>query len=249
MSIKSVTSHVALVALLAAGPTALLAQTTTQTTPPADGAAVPPADGTTTGVAPTDAAPMAETEMPPQPVEGQITMQSDGTVLASNLMGSSVHSTDDETIGNISDMIINLDGTVEGVVIGVGGFLGLGEKAVAIEMSSLTVTTDENGDARLQSSATREDLEAAEEFQTMEDQAAEQQAAQPVVDTTVPAEVTRMPADGTTTPPDGGVAPVVGTTAPAEGTTGSARRFPAVPHRSSAGRIRPRSAAPVRRTC
>lgn len=211
MSTKSVTSRIALIALLAAGPTALLAQTTTP----------PPADGTTAPTDPTvGEAPAVEPEVPPQPVEGQITMQSDGTALASDLLGSSVYSSTDETIGEISDMIVNLDGTIEGVVIGVGGFLGLGEKSVAIEMASLTVTTNEDGETRLQSAATREDLEAAPEFMTVEDQEAAEQAAQPPADATMPTDGTAMPADGTTTAPaDGSAPPVEGTTPPAEGTT------------------------------
>jgi sporulation protein YlmC with PRC-barrel domain len=110
------------------------------------------------------------TEEMAKPVEGQITMQSDNTVLAGNLIGSSVYSADGDSIGEIDDLIVNLDGNVEGVVIGVGGFLGIGEKDVAIEMASLSTTTDENGNVRLMSSATKADLEAAEAFMTAEDQ-------------------------------------------------------------------------------
>ena len=117
---------------------------------------------------------VAETDMeqPAKPVEGQITMQSENTILAQSLIGSSVYSTEGESIGDIDDLIVNLDGTVEGVVIGVGGFLGLGEKDVAIEMASLSTQTDENGTVRLMSNATKADLEAAEAFMTAEDQAA-----------------------------------------------------------------------------
>ena len=106
-----------------------------------------------------------------QPAEGQIVMQSENTILASNLTGQTVYSPDDEEIGDINDLIINLDGTVEGVVIGVGGFLGMGEKAVAIEMSSLELSPpDDAGDIRLMLSTTREELEAAPEFVTTSEQ-------------------------------------------------------------------------------
>ncbi|MCV2868690.1 PRC-barrel domain-containing protein [Defluviimonas sp. WL0002] len=75
-------------------------------------------------------------------------------------------------VGDINDLIIKLDGSVEGVVIGVGGFLGLGEKDVAVKMDALSLTTDpEFGTIRLTLGATREELEAAPEFKT----AAEQQ--------------------------------------------------------------------------
>lgn len=127
----------------------------------------------------TDNADMAETdaEETAKPVEGQITMQSENTILAQNLIGSSVYSSEGESIGDIDDLIVNLDGSVEGVVIGVGGFLGLGQKDVAIEMASMSTTTDENGTVRLMSSATKADLEAADAFVTAEDQAAASQGA------------------------------------------------------------------------
>lgn len=208
------TSKIALIALLAAGPTSLWAQTTTET-PPADGTLAPGAGGN----AVTDLAPEVEAEVPPQPVEGQIVMQGDGTVLASDLIGSSVYSTADESIGEINDMILNLDGTIEGVVIGVGGFLGLGEKRVAIEMGQLTLMTDpETTDTQLQTSATRDDLEAAPEFMDVDDQ----QAAQPVTtDGLAPADGSAtMPADGSATmPADTTMPPADATMPPADGTT------------------------------
>ena len=116
---------------------------------------------------------------PAQPVAGQITMQDQNSILASDLLGASVYSNDDETVGNIDDLIVNLDGSVEGVVIGVGGFLGLGEKLVAIQMSSLSVIQEESGQPRLVSNATKADLEAAPEFVTAEERQMEENAATP----------------------------------------------------------------------
>lgn len=119
-------------------------------------------------------APDAETteaEAPPKPVEGQIVMQSENTILANDLIGRRVYSGADETVGDINDLIVNLDGSVEGVVIGVGGFLGMGEKKVAVEMSAITVSAEpQTGNIRLVLSSTREDLEAAPEFRTAEEQ-------------------------------------------------------------------------------
>lgn len=119
-------------------------------------------------------APQAETteaEAPAKPVEGQIVMQSENTILAKDLIGRRVYSGADETVGDINDLIVNLDGSVEGVVIGVGGFLGMGEKKVAVEMSAITVSAEpQTGNIRLVLSSTREDLEAAPEFRTAEEQ-------------------------------------------------------------------------------
>ncbi len=127
-------------------------------------------------VAPAETTAEAPAEEPAKPVEGQITMQSENTILADDLIGSNVYSDAGEKIGDVDDLIVNLDGTVEGVVIGVGGFLGMGEKWVAVKMDSLSTMTDESGTLRLVSSATKADLEAAEAFKTAQDMEAEQQA-------------------------------------------------------------------------
>ncbi len=125
------------------------------------------------------------TEEPAKPVEGQIVLQSEDTILAKNLMGSTVYTTaGDETVGSISDLIINLDGSVEGVVIGVGGFLGIGKKLVAVEMNSLEVSSDEAGNPRLTTAATKADLEAAEAFVTAKEQL-DAEAAQQAPDATL----------------------------------------------------------------
>ncbi len=132
-----------------------------------------------------------ETEVPTKPVEGQIVMQSENTILANDLIGRRVYSGTDETVGDINDLIVNLDGSVEGVVIGVGGFLGMGEKKVAVEMSAITVSTEpDTGNVRLVLSSTREDLEAALEFKPVDQQkndAAADQVQQPMDSSVAPA--------------------------------------------------------------
>ena len=138
---------------------------------PAEGTASM-AEGTDTAVTTDDTTNMATADQAAQPVPGQIVMQSENTVLAKDLIGSNVYSEDGESIGDINNLIVNLDGSVEGVVIGVGGFLGMGEKDVAIEMASLTVTTDENANTRLMTSAKKADLEAANAFVTADEQRA-----------------------------------------------------------------------------
>ncbi|MEZ5778183.1 MAG: PRC-barrel domain-containing protein [Paracoccaceae bacterium] len=163
------TRQLMLVGLLAALPATIAAQTADQ---PATTTAEDPA-ATAAETAP------EMTEAPAAPVEGQIVLQSEDTILADNLIGSRVYSDTGETVGDINDLIINLDGSVEGVVIGVGGFLGLGEKDVAVKMASLSLNTDpEYGNIRLMLSATREDLEAAPAFKTAAEQQFEAEAEQ-----------------------------------------------------------------------
>jgi hypothetical protein len=92
--------------------------------------------------APTDtmqpAAPAAE---PPKVVEA------DG-YLATNFIGESVYNgtgANAENIGDVNDIVIGSKGEVQSVVVGVGGFLGIGEKSVSIEFPKLT-WVEANGD-------------------------------------------------------------------------------------------------------
>lgn len=149
-------SKLTLALLLVAAPASLSAQTNQPSEP-----------------AVTEATPQAETEAPAKPVQGQITTQSKNTVLASNLLGAQVQSPNEDTIGSINDVIVTTDGAVEGVVIGVGGFLGIGEKDVAVELAAISMETTETGQATFILNATKKDLEAAPAFKTSEQQVAE----------------------------------------------------------------------------
>jgi hypothetical protein len=51
-----------------------------------------------------------------------------------------------EKIATISDVMINADGTVEAIVMSVGGFWGLADREVTAAMDGLTVVTDVRGD-------------------------------------------------------------------------------------------------------
>src|SRR5271163_2616006 len=50
----------------------------------------------------------------------------------SKLVGVSVMGAEQKSIGTIEEVLIDHDGGAQTVVIGVGGFLGIGEKAVAV---------------------------------------------------------------------------------------------------------------------
>lgn len=95
-----------------------------------------------------------------------------GTFHADALIGNRVKSSieDDEDIGTITDLVIDEDGQINAVVVGVGGFLGVGEKNVAIEWDSLELTKDEEGeDYVITVNASEDALEAAEEYSRDED--------------------------------------------------------------------------------
>lgn len=97
--------------------------------------------------------------------EAPMVIRAEGN-LASNIIGKRVYNgiTDDaENIGRVNDLVINPDGTVQAVVIGVGGFLGIGQKDVAIEFDLVRWEQRDN-DRYLVVETTREVLEAQEEF-------------------------------------------------------------------------------------
>ena len=111
----------------------------------------------------------------PAPVEGQIVSQPEGTIAASELMGRSVYSAEGEDIGQISDLLIDEDNRLVGVVIGIGGFLGIGEKPIAVEIERVSRASTQDGTEQLVLNYTRAELEQAPEFVTL-DELREQQA-------------------------------------------------------------------------
>jgi hypothetical protein len=99
--------------------------------------------------------------------------------LASNWIGKTLYNAGDENLGDVNDILIGSDGAIKAVIIGVGGFLGIGEKDVAVSFSAIEPRTDEDGDVTLYFNATKEQLEAAPEFMTLADLEAERLANQP----------------------------------------------------------------------
>ncbi|MFZ1728179.1 MAG: PRC-barrel domain-containing protein [Albidovulum sp.] len=74
-----------------------------------------------------------------------------------------------ENIGEINDVILSRDGAVDAVLIDVGGFLGMGEHQIAVEMTSIRfvaddATPDDLSDYFLVTNAPRALLEAAPEY-------------------------------------------------------------------------------------
>ena len=55
----------------------------------------------------------------------------------SKLIGLNVYNDQNEKLGDISEILLDPSGKVDGVVIGVGGFLGMGEHNIKVEMSKL----------------------------------------------------------------------------------------------------------------
>ena len=93
--------------------------------------------------------------------------------LGSRLIGQPVYSStgdDAEEIGNISDIVFDADGQITAVIIGVGGFLGIGEKAVAVDFGSLEFTLAADNTERWVVPTTADALTTAPDFVWVEDE-------------------------------------------------------------------------------
>jgi sporulation protein YlmC with PRC-barrel domain len=72
-------------------------------------------------------------------------VEAKGRFRVSKLVGASVINTKNESIGDINDLVIGSDGRVDQVIVGVGGFLGLGERNVALKFRELDMKMNTNG--------------------------------------------------------------------------------------------------------
>lgn len=84
---------------------------------------------------------------------------------AEDLEGSYVYGADNDTVGEVGALVLGDDGQVKEVVINVGGFLGLGEKPVAVTWDELQVLRNADGDDfRIYIDSSKEALEAQPEY-------------------------------------------------------------------------------------
>ena len=87
-----------------------------------------------------------------------------GQVSASELLNENVVNDANEKVGDINDVLIDSKGNVAAVIVGVGGFLGMGEKDVALTFDQLSFATDNNDPLVVKTNATKESLQAAPQY-------------------------------------------------------------------------------------
>jgi sporulation protein YlmC with PRC-barrel domain len=84
------------------------------------------------------ASPMAMAQVPANtPSAAAAPITAAGKWRASKVIGVNVYNEANEKVGDISELIIDSAGRVEGAVLSVGGFLGMGEHLVAVPMTQL----------------------------------------------------------------------------------------------------------------
>jgi hypothetical protein len=76
----------------------------------------------------------------PAPAAKTVRTAYSGQISARQLLDQSVTNAADESIGDINDILIGSNGKIAAVIVGVGGFLGIGEKDVALPFDQLTFT-------------------------------------------------------------------------------------------------------------
>jgi hypothetical protein len=99
-----------------------------------------------------------------QPQEGFATV--DWTVLSvDQLRSAEVYDINNERVSGIADIVFNVEGNVEAVLIDVGGFLGIGQRSVAISMDQLEIQGQQDlSDLRVYLAITEQQLEALPEY-------------------------------------------------------------------------------------
>ena len=154
---------------------------------PADPAAPIPGDSsqvTPAPMAPGDtAAPPAQSSEAPLSIEPAapkaaeasgsaqfLNKQASDDWLASNLIGQSVYNAQDENIGDINDLVTDRNGKIVAVLIGSGGFLGLGEKDVAVRFEDLKLARNEDDSIKIVADLNKETLASAPDYETLSEQ-------------------------------------------------------------------------------
>ncbi|TAN30547.1 MAG: PRC-barrel domain containing protein [Castellaniella sp.] len=105
-----------------------------------------------------------------------ITEQKSSQTLASSVMGMSIHNgtgKEAKDIGKVTDLILDGDHKLAGVVVGVGGFLGIGQKDVGIPWDKVAQINPETHVAIVNMS--KEALEKAPPFTSTEEKKVEKQ--------------------------------------------------------------------------
>jgi len=85
-------------------------------------------------------------------------------VLSSNLIGLNVQNNAQDNVGEIQDLVVS-NGSLSGLILSVGGFLGIGERYVVVAPSAVKVVyseSDKKWSATMDT--TKDALKAAPEF-------------------------------------------------------------------------------------
>ena len=104
---------------------------------------------------------MAPASAPPAAAAGEIS--------ANALLNQSVRNSANDSIGDVNDLRIDTTGRIVSVIVGVGGFLGIGEKDVALPFNDFSFGRDPKGNVVVIAKVTKDTLQSAPEWKDPED--------------------------------------------------------------------------------
>ncbi|MFN4016303.1 MAG: PRC-barrel domain-containing protein [Reyranella sp.] len=117
--------------------------------------------GATAAYAQAPTAPQNTTTPPAATSPAAKPMPSRASADTRKLIGRNIQNAQNETIGEIKSVFIGKDGNVDSVMVGVGGFLGLGEREVRLNWSELNIS--QNGE-KVTVNLTKDQLKAKPEY-------------------------------------------------------------------------------------
>ena len=97
------------------------------------------------------------------PVLAADNMQSADEYRTSQIVGANVYNDANENIGTVEDIVLKPDGSMDEVVLSVGGFLGIGEKFVAVPFKDLKLGRD-GDNLKVSAAGTKETLKAHPDY-------------------------------------------------------------------------------------
>jgi sporulation protein YlmC with PRC-barrel domain len=106
---------------------------------------------------------------------GFITQQAESQKMAETMIGMKVQNPQKESVGKVSDLILDDQNRIVGAVVSVGGFLGIGDKHVGLAWNELQVQGS-GSDQVATVNLTKDQLKSAPSFKTQADVKSEQEA-------------------------------------------------------------------------
>jgi hypothetical protein len=100
-------------------------------------------------------------------------------MLASSIIGKSTYNSQDENIGEINDLVTDRSSKIVAALIGVGGFLGMGEKEVAVSFEDLKLAPDEKNNVKIVLNLNKETLASAPDYKKLDEEVVVEGAAKP----------------------------------------------------------------------
>src|SRR5467141_4338136 len=106
----------------------------------------------------------AQQPVPPTPNAQVLTSLPGNALTVTHWYKQNVYDPGDNKIGEIMDVLIDRQGKATTLIVGVGGFLGMGEKDVAVPFNAVQATTKDNNKWYLVMNSTKDALKSAKGF-------------------------------------------------------------------------------------